>query len=131
MAAVGGTRGGGGRVVPVDTAATYDVLIMGWRRRWRPREGLSRERGQGLAFPTHADARAHGRNRAPVPTGRGGGDRRFGLRPPVLWAMSVVGTGVQSHALCSWAFVPGSETLHLVCIPPRVSSEPQAFGTPE
>lgn len=69
--------------------------------------------------------RAHaGGDVLPCPRGPVPGDRWFGLRPPVLWAVSVVGTRVQSRVLCSWAFVPGSETLHLVCTPPRVTSEP-------
>lgn len=54
--------------------------------RHRPHQGLSRERGQGLAFRTHADARARGRRRAPVSAGPG-------ARRSVVWAAAASALG--------------------------------------
>lgn len=118
-------------VVPVDAATTWAVLTMGWG------EGIVLTRGSaGNAAKALRSRRTQTRTHTAgnVPRClqvRVAGGRWCGLRPPVPWAMSVVGTRVQSHVLYSWAFVPGSETLHLFRTPPRVTSEPQAFGTPE
>lgn len=100
--------------------------------RHRPHQGLSRERGQGLAFRTHADARARTRGET-CPRVRGARCRAIGG----------LGCGRQCSGPCPWwgpeykavCFAPGPSSQAQrpsISSAPRPESLPSpAFGTPE